>query len=161
MKHMPDVELSTALWRFVIIAALLIGVGCCILGGCIPGFVQDHVEATGVFGGMLKGNENLPPDVRKTGAAMEASADAGSDKIGTSGKPINENNLDKRFGESQAGAEAYVPWYQQIPSTGMPWLDAIVALMTTGASAYFFRKPIRGLLHAGSHNPKEKVDEVG
>ena len=157
MKPMPDVEISRAFkWTFII-TVLVLGVGCCLLG-CIPGFVQDHTEATGVFGGMLKGNETLPPAVRKTGGAMEASANAVNDKIGVSGKVINESNLDKRFGESQAAAEAYVPWYNQIPSTGMPWLDALVGLAVAGAGAYLSRKPLRRGLHALTHNTEEKVD---
>jgi hypothetical protein len=42
---MPDVELSTALWRFVIIAALLIGVGCCIFGaGCATDAMRRGFE---------------------------------------------------------------------------------------------------------------------
>ena len=117
----------------VVLAVLLI-LWCCT--GCFPAFVQDHTEATGVFGGMLENDDRLPSEVRKTGAAMEASANAVNDKIGTSGKTINENNLDKRFKESQAGAETYVPWYNQIPSTGIPWLDALLGLVMAGGTAY-------------------------
>lgn len=151
-----NLTLDKVLLLIVLAAIAFILLTC---AGCMPGFVQDNVECAGVVGGMLEDDERLPTDTRGLGTALRDTSDATSDTIGRSGKIINRGNIKKRLGEVKIGAETYVPWYNQIPSTGIPWLDALVGLLSTGAGAYFLRKPLRRGLHLLTHNAKGGGDE--
>lgn len=149
-------------WWLLALAVLML-VLICVMGtcGCVPAFVQDHTECSGVVGGMLKSDENLPAETRGLGAALEESANAVSDKIGTSGKNINPSNVKKRLGETKEAAEAYIPLFQRVLgiSTGSDIFDVLIMLLL-GGGGFAGRKPLRGFLHALTHNPKGDSIEV-
>lgn len=136
-----------------ILAALLIIYICC---GCKQFLVDFAHEVPVACGAGLK--QTTPEGKDKYLAAMQSAGRKVADKAGMPSVVITEENVLERLEQTGVDADNYVPWYNQIPSTGMPWLDAIVALMSTGAGAYFLRKPLRRGLHALTHNTEEKVD---
>lgn len=164
--NMNDKWIETKVSKILIHICLFIAVLLIVLlslmffcSGCLPNFAKDHIEASGIFGGMLRNDERLPTDTRETGGAMQDSADAASDKIGTSGKSINKDNLKKRFKESKAEAEAYRPWWSHLLG-GLPLggygEGSILAMLLM----FLFKKQIRSVGHFFTHNGPQKEEKV-
>jgi hypothetical protein len=137
-----------------ILAAMLI-LYCCV--GCKQFLVDFAHEVPVACGAGLKDPTLEGKD--KYLAAMQSAGRKVADKAGMPSVVITEENVLERLEQTGVDADNYVPWYQQIPSTGIPWLDAIVGLVVAGAGAYLTRKPLRRGLHLLTHNVKEKVDE--
>lgn len=119
---------------------------CC---GCIvPGFVQDFTEEVTVACGAALKAQNPKPYLK----AMKSTAIAVSDKIGTTGKCINEENVLDRLGETKQEAIDYQPWYSGLLNA----LPLGGTELPIGALILFLlRNVLRKGLHSLSHVPKK------
>ena len=150
---MRDVKtwVQVMFWITLLAFILLTCIGC-------KQFLVDFAHEVGVAAGVaLKEPTAEGKDVYLK--AMRKSALVVADKAGMPSKVITPDNVLDRLEETRREAEAYVPWYNHIPSTGMPWLDALIAMLTSGGGLYLLRRPLRRSLHALTHNPKEVGDE--
>lgn len=124
---------------------------CC---GCTPKFARKYTECAVVAGQVLQAQADRPELVRRLGRGLAANGEKVLEKTGRCGELINAENVESKLIESGSEADAYVPWYHQLPSTGNPIIDALIALVIGSGGLYAGRKPIRGLLHAVTHNGK-------
>ena len=163
MRHMPEVELSKALWRFVIIAALLIGIGCCV--GCIPEHQKKGNEVNRVFSGMVESDERVPPYLRETAKPVRKMNETLVEKHGRPNCVVNEKNVAEKAGEVEEETKAYVNplggWLASIfgYGTGNSLWDTILTALLGYLGVKKLGNPIRKALHAVNH-VKEKKEEA-